>query len=107
MLGRYTITADDVAAGRTFEDAIATSTFGIDVHATTFAANKKLAAGTPKGVRFRPFQIPLRACRAKDVDNVYMAGRDISGDFIAHASYRVTGSSVALGEGVGRALSKS
>ncbi len=33
------------------------------------------------------------------------ASRCISGDFYAHASYRVTGSSVALGEGVGRAVS--
>ena len=32
-----------------------------------------------------------------------MAGRNISGDFYAHASYRVTGSSVALGEAVGKA----
>ena len=36
-------------------------------------------------------------------DNLYMAGRCISGDFIAHASYRVTGSSVAQGEAVGKA----
>jgi hypothetical protein len=30
-----------------------------------------------------------------------MAGRNISGDFIAHASYRVTGNSVAMGEAAG------
>jgi hypothetical protein len=30
------------------------------------------------------------------------AGRCISGDFIAHSSYRVTGNSVALGETAGR-----
>ena len=40
---------------------------------------------------------------AKDADTLYMAGRNISGDFYAHASYRVTGSSVALGEAVGKA----
>jgi len=41
---------------------------------------------------------------AKDADNLYMAGRNISGDFIAHASYHMTGSSMALGEGVGKAV---
>jgi len=30
-----------------------------------------------------------------------MAGRCISGDFISHASYRVTGNAVAMGEGAG------
>ena len=38
---------------------------------------------------------------AKDVDGLMMAGRCISGDFIAHASYRVTGTSVATGEAAG------
>ena len=30
-----------------------------------------------------------------------VAGRSISGDFIAHASYRVTGNAVAMGEAAG------
>ena len=30
-----------------------------------------------------------------------MAGRCISGDYIAHASYRVTGNAVAMGEAAG------
>jgi hypothetical protein len=30
-----------------------------------------------------------------------MAGRNISGDFIAHSSYRVTGDSVPMGEAAG------
>ena len=105
--GRYTVTVDDVAAGSTFPDAVTTSRFGIDVHPQDADENRKFAGGYDLGRTFRPFQIPLRSCRAKDADNVYMAGRDISGDFIAHASYRVTGSAVALGEGVGRALSNS
>jgi hypothetical protein len=38
---------------------------------------------------------------ARDVDNLVMAGRCISGDFIAHASYRVVGNAVAMGEAAG------
>jgi succinate dehydrogenase/fumarate reductase flavoprotein subunit len=45
--------------------------------------------------------IPLRALIARDVDGLMMAGRCISGDFIAHASYRVTGNAVAMGEAAG------
>lgn len=103
--GRYTLTRADVAAGATFRDSLTTSNFGIDIHGLDKKSNNVRAAGQNMGAKFRPFQIPLRACRAKDVDNMYMAGRCISGDFYAHASYRVTGSSVAIGEGVGKAVS--
>ena len=104
--GRYTVTREDVAKGAKFEDALTRSNFGIDIHGLDMKANLKKAAGGNMGAAFKPFEIPLRACIAKDADNLYMAGRNISGDFIAHASYRVTGSSVALGEGVGKAIAK-
>jgi hypothetical protein len=38
---------------------------------------------------------------AVDVDGLMMAGRCISGDFIAHSSYRVTGNAVAMGQAAG------
>lgn len=101
--GRYIVTRADVTSGATFPDAVTTSRFGIDIHGLDMKANREKAAGGDFGVKFRPFQIPLRACRATDVDNLFMAGRCISGDFIAHASYRVTGSAVAMGEAVGAA----
>ena len=49
----------------------------------------------------KPYDIPLRALIARDVDGLMMAGRNISGDFIAHASYRVTGNATAMGEAAG------
>ena len=105
--GRYTLTADDLVAGRRFPDAVADCSFGIDVHGVSRAANKTLPAGNPSAMKeTQPYQIPLRACRSKDMDNLYMAGRCISGDFLAQASYRVTGPAVAMGEGVANALFK-
>ena len=47
------------------------------------------------------YEVITRSLIAKDVDGLMMAGRCISGEFIAHASYRVTGNSVATGEGAG------
>ncbi|MDD5603527.1 MAG: FAD-dependent oxidoreductase [Eubacteriales bacterium] len=49
------------------------------------------------GLVVKPYDIPLRALIAKDVDGLLMAGRCISGDFYAHSSYRVTGNAVTLG----------
>ena len=104
--GLYTITKDDIEKGTTFEDCATVSRTPIDIHGLDKKMNDEKAAGGSGGVKFQPFQIPLRCCRAKDADNLWMAGRNISGDFYTHASYRVTGSSVALGEAVGRAIAK-
>ena len=48
-----------------------------------------------------PYQIPLRALISVDLDNLMMAGRCISGDFAAHASYRVGGPAFRTGEVAG------
>ena len=49
----------------------------------------------------------LHALIAKDVDGLMMAGRCISGDFLAHASDRVTGNAVAMGEAAGLTAAKA
>ena len=73
----------------------------VDVH----ALDSEHAGGgyTNEGIKVAPYDIPLRALVAKDVDGLLMAGRCISGDFFAHASYRVTGNAVAMGEAAGKA----
>ena len=98
--GRYTVVTDDLARGARHDDAVARVTFGIDVHAVTADANKKHAV-MPKPVEMQPYDIPLRALIARDVDGLLLAGRCISGDFISHSSYRVTGNAVAMGEAAG------
>lgn len=97
--GRYTMRKGDLVEGTRYDDGVARVTFPADVHATT----KELAsAGNSNyGVESKPYDIPLRALIAKDVDGLMMAGRCISGDFIAHSSYRVTGNAVAMGEAAG------
>jgi hypothetical protein len=101
--GRYTVSADDLREGRKHEDAVCKVTFNIDVHSTDPTKEKGIAKAS---FRAKPYDIPLRALIAKDVDGLLMAGRCISGDFIAHSSYRVTGNSVAMGEAAGKAAAK-
>ena len=96
--GRYTVTARDLIEGRRHEDAVVRVTFPVDVH--SFDPSRGQAHGR-EGVEARPYDIPLRALIARDVDGLLMAGRCISGDFIAHASYRVTGNAVAMGQAAG------
>ena len=101
--GLYTMKVDDCFNGARFDDAVATCRFGIDVHAVSKHMNKILPAGSPFKKAARPYQIPLRACQAADVDNLYMAGRCVSGDFFVQASYRITGTAVEMGYNVGKA----
>jgi hypothetical protein len=98
--GRYTVTKDDLSNGARHADAVTRPNFGVDIHAPTRADNK-VETITRGGIKMRPYDIPLRALIAKDVDGLMMAGRCISGDFVAHASYRVTGDAVAMGEAAG------
>ena len=105
--GRYTLTLDDCFEGRKFPDGICTCSFGIDVHAVSKAMNKKIPAGSPISRRIKPYQIPLRSCQSRDIDNLYMAGRCISGDFMPQSSYRITGTAIGMGVGVAEAICKN
>lgn len=98
--GRYTVRKQDLVTGARQPDAVARATFGVDIHAADMEQNRKETISTG-GFQTLPYDIPLRALIAKDVDGLMMAGRCISGDFIAHASYRVTGNAVAMGEAAG------
>lgn len=95
--GRYTVTKDDLIAGRSHEDAICRVTFPVDIHVEG-PAGKGYDDG---GVKSKPYDVPLRSLISRDHDNLLMAGRCISGDYWAHASYRVTGDAMPMGEAAG------
>ena len=104
--GRYKVNIDDLINGRKHEDAVCNVNFGIDIHSVDGSQNKGIITNT---IKVKPYQIPLRALQSKDMQNLMMAGRCISGDFYAHSSYRVCGNAIATGEAAGRfaALNKN
>lgn len=102
--GLYEVTADDLVNGARFDDAVCRSTFCVDVHSTNPDKSKGLGN---EGMRAKPYDIPYRSLIARDVDGLLLAGRCISGDFFAHASYRVTGDAVPMGEAAGAAAALS
>ncbi len=99
--GLYRVCEDDLHTGKRHPDAVCRVTFGIDVHSTDPRNGQSVesSGGKPS----LPYDIPYRALVARDVEGLLMAGRCISGDFIAHSSYRVTGNAVAMGEAAGTA----
>lgn len=95
--GQYTLNADDVMAGRRFDDAVVSCAFGCDIH--EIYPDDKLAHRIPA----KPFEIPYRCMVPKSVRGLLFAGRCISGTHEAHASYRVTGTCMGLGQAAGLA----
>ena len=104
--GLYTVTRDDLIKGIKHPDSVCTVNFGVDVHSVT-KDNESQNVRYSQGIKSKPYDIPLRALIAKDVSGLMMAGRCISGDFIAHSSYRVTGNAVAMGEAAGKTAALS
>lgn len=102
--GRYSVTKEDLIRGARFEDAVCRVTFGVDIHSTSAARGK---GTTSEGIKVKPYDVPLRALIAADVNGLLLAGRCISGDFFAHASYRVTGYSTAMGEAAGKVAARA
>lgn len=91
IMGDYLLTADDLIAGRVFDDAVSMGGYHIDIHRP---------AGTwVDSHNVRAYTLPLRSLIARDVDGLLMAGKCISATHEAIASTRV----VPICQGQGQA----
>jgi hypothetical protein len=99
--GLYRITGEDCLAGRTFSDGVVPVRYFLDVHELSSAGHVKDGVSNKKTM---PYQIPMRCLIAREVHNLFMAGRCLSGDFFAHSSYRMTNTACATGEAVSLAI---
>ena len=99
ICGRHTLDLEDLRAGRQFPDAVTFGAFGVDIHNVNPGEARKSAHHTP----IRPYEIPYRCLLPESIDNLLVAGRCISGTHQAHASYRVTGTCMAMGQAAGLA----
>ena len=96
ITGDYTLTRDDVMAAAKFDDVIARCSYPMDVHnpAGKGTMLKKLPYG-------EAYDIPLRCLLPKNLENILVAGRCISGEHEAHSSYRVMPTAMATGQAAG------
>lgn len=99
ILGDYYLTNADIINGAEFEDSLGFKVaFNVDIHDDGFEQQV---------MHVKPYEIPLRALLPKGINGLLTAGRCISGSFYAHASFRVTGDCVAMGEGAATAVAKA
>ena len=75
IVGRYMVNKEDLVKGVRHDDAVTRATFGVDIHATTAEHNKTKSPIHATDIKVKPYDIPLRALIAKDVDGLMMAGR--------------------------------
>lgn len=101
VLGRYQLTRDDVLAGRRFDDAVARAAWPIELweEGRLGATYEYLPDGAT-------YDVPLRSLRARDVDNLFVAGRCMSATHEALGSARVIGTCLAVGAAVGAAAAR-
>lgn len=106
IIGDYVLTENDIMNGSRFEDAVAFGGWSIDRH----APRGFMDFDTPPCVQVHPpcvYQIPLRCLYARDLSNLYLAGRDISCSHVACCSSRVMLTCMHVGEAVGVAAAMS
>lgn len=97
ILGDYILTEDDVVSSRHFSDEIAQGIWGIDVHSPD-----GVHTGIDRYIE-QPYGIPYRCITPCDIDNLYVVGRPISADHVAHSSSRINATCMALGQAAGTA----
>lgn len=98
IVGRYTLTRDDVLQARQFDDAVARSAYPIDIHNPSGAGTTthRLAPGAS-------YAIPYRCLVPANREGLLVAGRCISTTHEALASTRLTPTVMTLGQAAGTA----
>lgn len=97
--GKYVYTIDDVKSGKTFENPVVVSNYPVDVH------SDKRDKSTLQTVK--DYTLPLESLMSADIDNLFVAGRCISADFMAQGALRVQASCFSMGEGVAKYIAKA
>lgn len=109
LLGDYILKEDDLRKFVAHEDGTAATTWTIDLHypdknnAKNFDGQAFKSYSTHIGIH--PYPIPYRCLYSRNIDNLFMAGRDISVTHVALGTVRVMRTTGMMGEVVGMAAS--
>ncbi|MCM1338246.1 MAG: FAD-dependent oxidoreductase [Muribaculaceae bacterium] len=92
--GKYIYTIEDLKSGKKFENPALISSYPIDVHNKTKDKSTCEKAGE--------YQLPIESLMAADYDNLFVAGRCLSADYMAQGALRVQASCFSMGESVAK-----
>lgn len=109
LLGDYILKQDDIDKNVFHEDASFAASWSIDLHfpdslnARRFPGREFKAA--TNHIYIYPYAVPYRCLYSRNIDNLFMAGRNISVTHVALGTVRVMRTTGMMGEVVGLAAS--
>lgn len=114
VMGHHLLTEHDVTERRVFQDEIAFGGWFVDLHTPGGLLAGSSEPTSVDGLNnlsdyarqsyVGPYGIPLRSCLSKDIDNLMMAGRNVSATHAALGTIRVQGTTALMGQGCGTAV---
>lgn len=105
LMGDVVLREQDLTESTRYDDAAVTATWGIDLHyphrIEGFDGEPFLAYSDSREIE--PYPVPYRCLYSRNIENLFMAGRNISVTHIALGSVRVMRTGGMMGEVVGMA----
>ena len=106
LLGDVILRQQDIVEGRSFPDACVTTTWTIDLH---YPKEPMCACeafqSEDRHIKIEPYPIPYRCLYSRNIENLLMAGRNISVTHVALGTVRVQRTTGMMGEVLGMAAS--
>lgn len=96
--GDYTLTEKDCLGEARFDDMVTACAYAIDIHDPSGKSTRMV--GIPNSGYYH---IPYRSLVTRDMDNLLIGSRCISGTHEAHSSYRVISCVTGIGQAAGTA----
>lgn len=107
LMGDYILKQDDIDKNVFHEDASFTTSWSIDLHFPDPDNSEKFPGtefkAATKHIQIYPYAVPYRCLYSRNVDNLFMAGRNISVTHVALGTVRVMRTTGMMGEVVGMA----
>ena len=94
IIGDYIVTEEDLVQHKVYPDGVVDTTWFIDLHTPH---GEFRTAGCTDSVKIQSYPIPYRCFYSRDIANLFMAGKDISGTYRAMASFRVQNTTAQMG----------
>ena len=109
LLGDHILTENDLVQEIAYPDASFTTSWSIDLHYPDPENSKHFPGEEFKSIcvhgAVNPYAVPYRCLYSRNIDNLFMAGRDISVTHIGLGTVRVMRTCGMMGEVVGMAAS--
>lgn len=96
--GKYIYSIDDLKSGKKFENPALISNYPVDVHTKDKNSSTLEKAGE--------YQLPIESLLSYNYDNLLVAGRGISADYLSQGALRVQASCFSMGEAAAKYIAK-